>query len=94
MEQNYLQIQNNVVTNVVVWDGGSDWTPPSNATMLIQATTNAKIWILNSAKTAYELIEVMGAGQIGFIWDGTVLTTNEPQPNPPIQPVTTGTQTA
>jgi len=95
MEQNYLQIQTNVVTNIVIWDGGSDWTPPSDATMLAQATTNAKIWVLNTDKTAYELTEVMGAGQIGFIWDGTVLTTNEPQPKPPApQPKTTGTQTA
>lgn len=94
MEQNYLQIQTNVVTNIIIWDGGPDWTPPSDATMLIQATTNAKIWLLNSAKTAYELTEVMGTGQIGFTWDGTILTTNQLQPNPPIQPVTTGTQTA
>jgi hypothetical protein len=94
MEQNYLQIQNNVVTNIVVWDGGNDWTPPNDATMLIQSTISAMVWALNIDKTAYVLIEVVGAGSIGFTWNGTVLTTNEPQPNPPIQPVTTGTQTA
>jgi hypothetical protein len=94
MEQNYLQIQNNVVTNVVIWDGGSDWNPPSDATMLVQATTPAYIWQLNSDKTAYVLTEVTGQGGIGFTWNGTAVTTNEPQPNPPIQPVTTGTKPA
>lgn len=94
MEQNYLQIQNNVVTNIVVWDGENDWTPPSDATMLIQSTISAMVWALNTDKTAYVLIEVVGAGSIGFTWNGTVLTTNEPQPNPPIQPVTTGTKQA
>ena len=94
MEQNYLQIQNNVVTNIVFWDGGNEWTPPSDATMLVQETIPAMVWILNTEKTVYNLIEIIGAGGIGFTWDGTILTTNEPQPNPPIQPITTGTQSA
>jgi hypothetical protein len=94
MEQNYLQIQNNIVTNAVVWDGGSDWTPPTDATMLVQATTNAIVWELNTDKTEYVLTEVMGVGQIGFTWDGIVLTTNQPQPIVPPQPETTGLQNA
>jgi hypothetical protein len=94
MEQNYLQIQNNVVTNLVVWDGGSEWKPPSNAIMLVQSTISAKIWQLNTNKTDYVLTEVMGMGQIGFTWDGTILTTNQEKPIVPIQPVTKGTQTA
>jgi hypothetical protein len=91
----YLQIENNVVTNNVLWDGDTtNWQPPSDATMLVQADTNAMVWQLNDEKTAFVLVEVIGAGQIGFTWDGTVLTTNDPQPSIPVQPTTTGTQTA
>lgn len=93
--QNYLIVENNVVSNVCVWDGDiNTWTPPSDATMLIQADTIAMVWELNTDKTAYVLTEKVGAGAIGFIWDGSVLTTNEPQPTIPTQPTTTGTQTA
>ena len=92
--QNYLMIQNNIVTNLCLWDGDtSTWQPPSDTTMLIQADINAMIWKLNTDKTSYVLTEVLGAGGIGFTWDGTVVTTNESQPaNPQIK--TTGTQTA
>ena len=93
--QAYLIIENNVVTNNVMWDGGSDWTPPAGSIQLPQATTHAMVWQYTSTPTpAYVLTEVVGVGQIGFIWDGTVLTTNDPQPIvPPIseQPKTTGT---
>ena len=91
----YLQIENNVVSNNVLWDGDTtNWQPPSDATMLVQADTKAMKWQLNDEKTAFVLVEVIGAGQIGFTWDGTVLTTNDPQPSIPVQPTTTGTQTA
>ena len=90
--QNYLIIENNLVSNVCIWDGDvNTWQPPIDATMLVQATTPAMIWELNSDKTAYVLVEQLGAGEIGFTWDGTVLTTNQPQPT---QPATTGTITA
>jgi len=94
--QNYLVIENNVVTNIVVWDGDTNtWQPPTDATMLVQATTPAMVWELNNLlPPTYELVEVIGAGGIGFTWNGTVLTTNQPQPANPIQPVTTGTKTA
>ena len=93
--QNYLVVENNVVSNVCVWDGDiNTWTPPSDATMLIQTDTNAMVWELNTDKTAYVLTEKVGAGAIGFTWDGSVLTTNEPQPTIPTQPTTTGTTPA
>jgi len=93
--QNYLMIEANVVTNVCVWDGDtSTWTPPADVTMLVQATTPAMVWELNADKTAYVLAEQLGAGSIGFTWNGTVLTTNEPQPTIPVQPKTTGTISA
>lgn len=83
--QNYLMVNQstNVVDNVVVWDGGPDWTPPPGYLMLVQATTPALIWQLNTATPPeYVLTQVMGAGAIGFTWDATtqVLTTNQPKP--------------
>jgi hypothetical protein len=95
--QNYLVIQENVVTNNVVWDGNTEyWQPPSDATMLIQADTKALVWKVNEDKTDWVLVEVLGAGDIGFTWNPSaqVLTNNEPKPLIPIQPITTGTQTA
>lgn len=84
--ENYLVVENNVVTNVVVWDGNPDtWTPPTDATMLVQSTTNAWIWVpvidpVTKMPTAWNFTEVMGAGSIGFTWNGSVLTTNQPEP--------------
>lgn len=86
--ENYLMIQNNVVTNVVLWDGGSEWTPPSDATMLLQEIIPALIWEINSESTDWNLVEVVGQGQIGFTWDGTILKTNEPKPPIPTPPPT------
>ena len=81
--QNYLQIQNDAVINVVVWDGNiQTWEPPSDATMLVQATTPAMIWITLTKDSEFVLAEVIGAGDIGFTWDGTILTTNQPKPLP------------
>lgn len=82
--QNYLIIESNIVTNVVVWNGDTtQWTPPQGSIALSQATTPAMIWLdvvpLTNPPT-YSLQEVIGAGEIGFTWDGTVLTTNQPQP--------------
>jgi hypothetical protein len=85
--QNYLAVENNVVTNLVVWDGNTQtWTPPANATMLVQATIPAMIWeaVYTDKKiTDWILVEQIGASTIGFTWDGTVLTTNEPKPAVP-----------
>jgi hypothetical protein len=94
IEQNYLIIESNVVTNVCVWNGDtSQWTPPQGSIALVQATTPAMIWQENADKTDYVLTEQVGAGSIGFTWDGTNCITNEPKPAIPTQPTTTGTQT-
>lgn len=100
IEQNYLIIENNIATNVVFWNGDtSQWTPPQGSIALVQSTIPAKVWELDTTLTppAYVLVEQIGQGQIGFTWDGTVLTTNEPQPTPPTpaqdQPTTSGTTT-
>lgn len=95
LNQNYLIIEQNIVNNIVIWNGDTtQWTPPQGSIALIQAITPAMVWELNADKTDYVLIEQIGAGAIGFIWDGTVLTTNESKPTIPVQPVTTGIQTA
>lgn len=97
--QNYLMIQQNVVTNVCLWDGNTDnWQPPSDSTMIVQANTPTKIWGLNAEKTEYVLTDSIGDADIGFTWNGTVATTNQqkpiiPEPVAENQPVTQGTQT-
>ena len=82
--QNYLIVEANLVTNNVVWDGDvNTWTPPSNSIQLIQTTTPAMIWqtvIVDGKITDFVLGEQIGAGDIGFTWDGTVLTTNQSKP--------------
>ena len=89
--QNYLIIESNVVANIVVWNGDTtQWTPPQGSIALVQSTTPAMVWELNSDETDYVLTESIGAGALGFTWDGTVLTTNEPKPNAPTQ-TTSGT---
>lgn len=91
--QNYLMVNEltNVVENVCYWDGNtSTWTPPADTLMLVQATTPALIWELNADNTDWVLTEVIGAGSIGFTWNGTACVTNEPKPAP--QPVTSNMQ--
>jgi hypothetical protein len=87
--QSYLIIESNVVTNNVVWDGNPNtWQPPINSIQLIDATTSAKIWqpvLVDSKVTDWVLGEQLGAGDIGFTWDGSVLTTNQPKPSIPEQ---------
>jgi len=89
--QNYLMIQENVVTNICVWDGDvNTWTPPLDATMLVQATTPTKIWDL--VDNEYVLVDSIGNADIGFTWDGSVCTTNQPQPAAPEPTAPTNTQ--
>lgn len=33
MSKNFAVIRDDVIENVVVWDGGDDWTPPEGATV-------------------------------------------------------------
>ena len=86
--QNYLIIEQNVVANICLWDGdNSKWTPPQSSIALVEATTPCMLWQWDSEQTKFILVEQIGGGQIGFTWDGTVLTTNQPKPaipNPPI----------
>lgn len=44
MNQSYAIVEKGVVTNIVVWDGESDWTPPTGATaVLVPADTFVSI---------------------------------------------------
>jgi hypothetical protein len=77
--QNYLMIEENVVTNIVMWDGNTQfWQPPQDATMLVQATTPTKIWELVNSQ--YVLVDSVGNANIGFTWNGTSAITNESKP--------------
>ena len=98
--QNYLIIESNIVTNICIWNGDTtEWTPPQGSIALIQATTSAMIWqpvIVNEKVIDFVLVEEIGAGDIGFTWDGSVLTTNQLKPSIPKanQVTTTGTVAA
>lgn len=88
--KNYLIIESGVVTNEVVWNGDVNiWTPPSGSIALIAESTLARIWEPDQATQQYVLHGVLGAGNIGFTWDGSVLTTNVPQPVWDVIPTTT-----
>ena len=87
--QSYLIIEANVVTNNVLWDGNpATWQPPVDSVQVVDATTPAMVWqpvLVDSKVTDWVLEEQLGAGDIGFTWNGNVLTTNEPKPSIPEQ---------
>lgn len=83
--QNYLLIntETNTCDNLVVWDGDTNtWQPPSTHIAMPADTTPAMVWVMDETITPpdYILSEVIGAGAIGFSWDGSVLTTDQPKP--------------
>ena len=81
--QNYAIIESNVVTNICLWNGDTtQWTPPLGSIAIPLATTPAMIWEFDKDQNDFILVEQLGQGQIGFTWDGTVLTTNQPKPSP------------
>ena len=101
--QNYLIVEANIATNNVVWDGDvNTWMPPVDSIQLVQSTTPAMVWqpvIVDGKITDYVLTEQIGAGSIGFTWDGTNYITNESKPSMLAQtpadgqPTTSGTTT-
>lgn len=83
--QNYLMVNQatNIVDNVCIWDGNpQNWTPPAGYLMLVDATTPALIWFFDPPINDYVLKQELGAGGIGFTWNGTECVTNEPKPVP------------
>lgn len=85
--KNYLVIENNIVTNCIVYDNESNWIPPDGSTLLIQEDTLALIWkpiVVNNQITDFELTEEIGMADIGFTWDGAVCKTNQTKPQIPV----------
>lgn len=83
--KNYLIIENNIVTNNVVWDGDTTkWTPPEGSIQLVTSEVLAKYWYLDYDLTPMDWVlkEDLGFGQIGDVWDGSILT--PPNPKPPM----------
>lgn len=85
MEQkNYLIIntETGVCENIIVWDGDeSVWMPPQGYKAIPQESSVAKVWITDDSQNpSVFLAEVLGAAKIGFTWDGSVLTTDQPKP--------------
>lgn len=81
--QNYLLIntETNTCDNLVVWDGdASTWQPSASHLAMVADTTPAMVWVLDETTPDYILSEVTGAGAIGFDWNGSVLTTDQPKP--------------
>jgi hypothetical protein len=79
-----------ICENVIIWNGDKNiWNPPAGYILLLQKETLCHDWKWNSNSSAWELTE-LGIGGIGFTWDGTKLTTNEPQPTEP--PIVIDTQ--
>ena len=97
MINDYLMINEstNIVENICTWDGNPNtWQPPANYLMLIKNITPAMLWVAKQVEiqpptdpvtyqVIYVLEESMGTAEIGFTWNGTVCTTNEPQPTMP-----------
>jgi hypothetical protein len=81
--QTYLEVNNlsKIVINAVEWDGNTEtWTPPANSTMLVQAETLALTWVWDNTNKVWLETEVLGAGNIGFTWNGSILITNQSDP--------------
>lgn len=79
-----INLATNVCDNVVLWDGDTNtWQPPENCLMLVQAETPAKDWVWDDAAAKWVLIEVMGVGSVGFVWDGEFLIESISPPAPP-----------
>lgn len=94
-QQDYLMVNQatNIVDNVCVWDGNTEtWQPPPGYLMLVDSTTPALIWVFDKTLEDWVLTPEMGAGCIGFSWNGSECVTNEPKPAKPIQPLVEGAQ--
>lgn len=81
-----LNQSTNTIDSDIIWNGDTNiWQPPSGYTMLQNSTTPSMVWRLDNNQVDFVLTEVYGVGSAGFVWDGSVLTTNEPKPDPQLQ---------
>lgn len=86
--QNYLLVNTSITPatcdNLILWGGDTSiWSPPASHIALAQKDTPSKDWEWDSTANTWVLIESIGGGNIGYTWDGVLLTTNEPQPQDP-----------
>lgn len=91
--QNYCLIDEatNICINICWWDGNTEaWSPPDGTFAFPQSTTPSKNWQLIDDQ--WVLVDSIGEGNIGFIWEDGYLVTNQPEPLPLVQPITEGTQ--
>jgi hypothetical protein len=83
MESYFLiNTSSNIVENTIDWDGNNSWSAIDNYIVIPRNTTPAKVWLPNEETRNFDLVTVVGAGDIGFIWNGTFLMTNKAQPEP------------
>lgn len=82
--------QSNIVENIIVWDGVSQWSPPEGCTLVPIENANCIVWITNEDGT-HQQVEAIGAVSRDAVWDGQKFVNPEPPP-PPEQPQTSGTQ--
>jgi hypothetical protein len=80
-----------ICDNIILWNGDVNiWTPPSDHIALQRDEVYCLEWNWNASSNTWILVENLGTGQMGYTWDGTKLTTNEPQPTEP--PIVIDTQ--
>lgn len=85
-EKKYLLINMSlnppVCENSCVWDGDtSKWNPPKDFIAVLSDTINCLDWEWDENSKKWNLIETIGTGKIGYIWDGEKLITNHTEPN-------------
>lgn len=83
--QSYLVINTSVepaiCENKTVWDGNTEtWNPGENHIAVPAESTVALLWSYEKSSNSFVLVESVGAGRVGFTWDGSKLITNKPQP--------------
>lgn len=83
--QSYLVINTSVdpavCENITVWDGNTEtWNPGENYVAVPVESTVALLWSYQESSNSYVLVESVGAGRVGYTWDGSKLITNKPQP--------------
>lgn len=94
INQNYLIIQNNVVTNIIVWNGDTSiWTPPADSIQLVEKDTPLLLWSpvygtdpITEKQIIIDWILTQQTGfiEIGFTWNGAECITNAPKPLVPV----------
>lgn len=81
--KDYLMINKstNTVDNIFVWDGNKEtWNVPDEYNVFLKEEVKAKIWSYNDNIKDYEIVIKLGAGEIGYLFDGEFVKTNQEKP--------------